>query len=263
MRVATGDRRQRLEVRLDPRAGSLFAARETEAEVEVILCRRDPGTRTAHAALVCLQFLGRGLRDTDHGHVARLQMWDDAVECVRDRRAGRAAGFIVGAEHEVVDDKLTATVEQLCQRPRAVVGVEGVFLLDRDPWQLPPLTRQFVAQARVLLLVHEELLPRRTPFVARTNPVLRHRLPSSHLLGPTEPAAQAEPAVLLSTTSRCYGRVRGHVSRHLLKTGPARPTPHRLPFDPWSARSRPYSSPMSSTRQRWSRAPIPRWSASA
>src|SRR6266702_56003 len=44
------------------------------------------------------------------------QMHDDPVEAVRDRRAGRAAGGVVGPEHEVVDEELRAPSEEVRQR---------------------------------------------------------------------------------------------------------------------------------------------------
>jgi hypothetical protein len=84
-------------------------------------------------------------------------VWDDAVDCVRYRRAGRTASLIARAEHEVVDHELRAAVEQLRQRARAVVCVEAVLLLDSDPGQLAPLPCQLVTQAGVLLLASEQL----------------------------------------------------------------------------------------------------------
>src|SRR5213596_1211630 len=87
-----GDWRQLLEDWRDPRACLLLFAREAEVEIELIVGRRHPGKAPAHAPLVRLQLFERGPRDAEHGHVARLQMGDDPVESVRDRRAGRAAG---------------------------------------------------------------------------------------------------------------------------------------------------------------------------
>jgi hypothetical protein len=45
----------------------------------------------------------------------------------------------------VVDEQLGATVEELRQRPRALVGVEPVLLLDRNPRQLAALPGELVA----------------------------------------------------------------------------------------------------------------------
>ena len=123
-------------------------------------------------ALVRLQLLERGLRHEEHRHVVRVQVRDEGVDGVRDRRVDRAAGLVARAEHEVVDEQLAAAVEELRQRARAVVGVEAVVLLDADPRQLASLARQLVAQPRVLLLADEQLLARGRPLLSRSDPVV-------------------------------------------------------------------------------------------
>jgi hypothetical protein len=52
----------------------------------------------------------------------------------------------------VVDEELGATVEELCQSPRALIGRESVLLLDQNPRQLAALPRELVGHPRVLLL---------------------------------------------------------------------------------------------------------------
>ena len=104
----------------------------------------------------------------------RVQVRDEAVDAVRDRGVDRAASLVARAEHEVVDEQLTAAVKELRERPRAVVGVEAVLLLDADPRQLASLARQLVAQSRVLLLAGEQLLARGRPLVSRSDPVAGH-----------------------------------------------------------------------------------------
>ena len=78
-------------------------------------------------------------------------MRERAVDGVGHRRAGRAAGLVARAEHEVIDEQLGAAVEQLRQRARAFVRLEAVLLLDANPGQLAPLPGQLVTQAGVLL----------------------------------------------------------------------------------------------------------------
>ncbi len=79
----------------------------------------------------------------------------DPVEPIGNRRAAWATLRPVWSEHEVVDEQLGATVEELRQRPRALVGVEPVLLLHRHPRQLAPLAGDLVAEPRVLLLAGE------------------------------------------------------------------------------------------------------------
>src|SRR5207247_7501942 len=103
-----------------------------------------------------------------------------AVETVRDRRAGRTAGRVVGPEHEVVDEELRAPSKEVWQRGAAFVGLECVLLVDPDPRQLLPSPRQLVAAPRQLLLRLKQLAPRRKPLFTCPGLVLGHR--SSPLL---------------------------------------------------------------------------------
>jgi hypothetical protein len=76
----------------------------------------------------------------------------------------------------VVDEQLSAAVEQLRQRPRALVGLEAVLLLDRDLGQLAALPCELVANPGVFLLALEQLLASRLPFLTAADLVLRHRI---------------------------------------------------------------------------------------
>src|SRR5713226_5705280 len=84
---------------------------------------------------------------------------DGAVEAVRDRRAGRTPCRVLGAEHEVVDEELRASPEQIGEGRRARVGREAVLLVNADPGQLLPPPRQLVAAPRQRLLGLEQLQP--------------------------------------------------------------------------------------------------------
>src|SRR5688500_10827539 len=103
-------------------------------------------------------------------------MEEDAVERVRDRRAGRTPRLEVGPEHEVVDDQLRAPAEQVFERSAPLVGLEPVLLVDPDPGQLLPPPRQLVAPPCKLLLGLQQLEPRCTPFFTCSGLVLGHRL---------------------------------------------------------------------------------------
>src|SRR5207248_7124210 len=75
----------------------------------------------------------------------------------------------------VVDEQLRAAGEEVGQGLRPGFGIERVVLLDRDPGQLAPPPGQVVPAARELLLVLQELVARRLPFLLRPDPVLGHR----------------------------------------------------------------------------------------
>jgi hypothetical protein len=68
----------------------------------------------------------------------------------------------------VVDEQLRTTAEKVRERGAALVGVEGVLLVDADPRQLLPLARELVTAAGVLLLGGEQLAPRCLPFLTRS-----------------------------------------------------------------------------------------------
>jgi hypothetical protein len=52
------------------------------------------------------------------------------VDDVRDRRAGWTPRSVVGPEHEVVDEELRASAEEVCQRGVPLIDRESVLLVD-------------------------------------------------------------------------------------------------------------------------------------
>src|SRR4051812_50077475 len=106
-----------------------------------------------------------------------MQVRERAVDGVGHRRAGRAAGLVAGAEHEVVDEQLAAAVEQLRQRARAFVRLEAVLLFDANPGQLAPSPGQFVTQAGLLPFPSEPPLPGNPPLPPAPRPRVRAPAP--------------------------------------------------------------------------------------
>src|SRR5205807_9134453 len=82
----------------------------------------------------------------------------DAVEMVRPKRAMRATFLPARPEHEVIDEELALTAEQISERHLARRPLENVFLFDFDPGQLATLQVQFVAQFRELLFFNQKFL---------------------------------------------------------------------------------------------------------
>src|SRR6516165_3980094 len=103
-----------------------------------------------------------------------IEVHDYAVEIVRPTRAMRATGIPIRTEHEVIDDQLTAAVEQLRQGRVSLRALEYISLVHALPGQLAALLAQPIAQARELLLLDQELLARSDPFVVRNDLVLCH-----------------------------------------------------------------------------------------
>jgi hypothetical protein len=158
-----------------PLALLLLGEPDVKVEVEVAAERGRPGKRPAHPPLVRLQLRKRRARDRPEHHVMVGQVDDESVEAVRDSRAGRTPRRVVGPEHEVVDEKLRAPSEEVCQRGAPLIGLESVLLVDPNPRQFLPPPRQLVAAPRELLLRLEQLEPRCQPLFTCPSLVLRHR----------------------------------------------------------------------------------------
>src|ERR1043166_2371004 len=84
---------------------------------------------------------------------------------------------VIGPEHEVVDEELRTSAEEIGEGRLPLLGLETVLLADPDPGQLLPPPRQRIPLPGVLLLPLEQLEPRGEPLVTRPGPVLRHRAP--------------------------------------------------------------------------------------
>src|ERR1700730_9628583 len=158
-----------------PLALLFLGERDVEVEVEFPAERGRPGEAPAHPLLVRPQLRERRPRHRRKRDVVVGQVDDQAVEPVRNRRAGRASRRVVGPEHEVVDKKLRSPSEEVRQRGAPLVGLESVLLVDPNPRQLLPPPRQLVAAPRKLLLRLEQLEPRCEPIFTCPGHVLRHR----------------------------------------------------------------------------------------
>src|SRR5207245_2799976 len=111
----------------------LLGVRCLEVEVEVAVERRRPGEGPAHPPLVILQFCERSPRHRTERDVVIREVDNEAVEAVRDRRAHRAACRELGPKHEVIDEELRASSEEIGEGGFALVGLEAVLLVDSNP----------------------------------------------------------------------------------------------------------------------------------
>src|SRR5215471_2014470 len=127
-----------------------------------------------------------------------IEVHDYAVEIVRPTRAMRATGIPIWTEHEVIDDQLTAAVEQLRQGLVSVRPLEYIILAHALPGQLAALLAQPIAHARELLLLDQELLARSDPFVVRYDLVLCH----CDLLRPHGTPRTPNPSLILPELSK-------------------------------------------------------------
>src|SRR5918996_2539306 len=175
----------------------LLGEPDAEVDVEVAAERGRPGEGPPHPPLVRLQLRKRRPRHRRKRDVVVGQVDDEAVEAVRDRRAGRTPRRVVGPEHEVVDEELRAPSEEVCQRGAPLVDLKSILLVDPDPRQLLPPPRQLVAAPCELLLRLEQLDPRCEPLLPCPGHVLRHR---SSLLLRVSFSVRALPSRVRSTS---------------------------------------------------------------
>src|SRR6266511_4854098 len=89
-------------------------------------------------------------------------------------RAALATLLPSWSEHEMHDDQLAASIEEVGERLLAVRPVEAIPLLHPDPGQLAALPAQLIAQPGEGLLLAQVLLARREPLVSRHDAVGLH-----------------------------------------------------------------------------------------
>src|SRR6266545_1079644 len=157
----------------------LLGQRKTEVEGEVGVVGGDVGELPAHPPLVGGQPLDRRAREAEQRHVAVAQVDERAVEPVAQvGAAGAGAEGVVGAEHDVVGKQLRAPVEELGEGLLAVLGVELVLLLDRDPGEIEALSLDLLVSLRLLGLELGELVSGRLPLLAGSDLMFRHLISS-------------------------------------------------------------------------------------
>src|SRR6476620_5571296 len=100
-----------------------------------------------------------------------------AVEMIGEKGAARAAFAPIRTEHEVIDDQLAASVEEIAENLLPRRRVEDIVLFEFDPGQCAPLSAELIAGLGERLLVCEMRLPRRDPFVAGYDLVLHDQTP--------------------------------------------------------------------------------------
>jgi hypothetical protein len=165
----------RVEIVLDgPRPLLLRSERDLKVVVEVAFERRRPREAPPHPPLVRLQHRERRPRHRAEHDVVIREVDREAVEAVGDRRARRTPRGVLGPEHEVVDEQLRASPEEVRQRGAALVTFEYILLVEPDPGQCLPLAGELVAVPRQRLLSVKELEPGGEPLFTCSDLVLGH-----------------------------------------------------------------------------------------
>jgi hypothetical protein len=85
---------------------------------------------------------------------------------IRNDRAAGATLLPVWAEHEMIDEQLTASVEEIPEGHLTVRPIEDVFLFNFYPWQLAAPCAQLILESRDFFFLSEELFARLDPLVS-------------------------------------------------------------------------------------------------
>src|SRR5271165_4157679 len=142
----------------------IFRKRHLVVVVEIAVERRYPRKPPSHALLERLNLRNGRTRDDRKRRIALFQVYPCAVKVVCQERATRAALLPSRTEHEVIDNQLASSLEQLGQRYLARRSFEDVALLHLLPWKLAALAAQFVTQPGEFFLLLQERFSRRQPF---------------------------------------------------------------------------------------------------
>ena len=156
-RLSVGHRRFAAIVVFDA-AAALFLRREPDIEimVEIAVGRRSPIEGPAHPPLKLLQLCEWCAGNSREGDIVIFKMHGDAVEAVGDRGAGRAAGRVIRSEHEMIDEKLRATLEKGRERNLAPLGLKAIILLHLHPGQFLAAGGNLVAAPGQLLFLFQQ-----------------------------------------------------------------------------------------------------------
>ncbi len=134
--------------------------RDVEVVVEVAAVGGVPRERPPLARFVVLDLGDRRARDVDERGVADVEMLEESARhLVRSRGTARAPVVPLRVEHEVADDELAATVEEVEQGRSSVRTFEAVVLLDFLHRQSTSICGELVAFVREGLLLDEERFP--------------------------------------------------------------------------------------------------------
>ena len=103
-----------------------------KVEVELASIRRYPLEPPAHASLKPFDLGLRRPRDRDECDVVMFKVDTSAVDMIGQKRAAFAALLPSRSEHEMVDNQLAASIEQVGQPLLSVRAIELVLFVNLD-----------------------------------------------------------------------------------------------------------------------------------
>src|SRR5215831_14960057 len=141
--------------------------RNVEVVVERGAERGDPGEGPSHATFERFDLLPWRAGYRGEGGISCGEMDDRAGEVIGEVRAVFAALLPVRIEHEVIDDELPMTSEEIAQRRLPLRALEDVLVLDLDHRKAPAFRGERITLSTPFLLPDQQLFARLEPFRSR------------------------------------------------------------------------------------------------
>src|ERR1700728_896715 len=101
-----------------------------------------------------------------------VEMRQRAIDMVREEGATGAARLPAGSQHEMIDDQLMTSVEQVGEGLAAFRRVENIVLVQLDPWESLPRGAYLVAQPSFFFFLLHQRLAGGQPFFAGNDGML-------------------------------------------------------------------------------------------
>src|ERR1700730_9035036 len=98
-----------------------------------------------------------------------FEMRERAVDMIGQERATRTTLLPFRTEHEVIDNQLAASVEEIRKTLFSFGAIEDVLLRDFDPWELSALCTERVSPTCKFFFLLKQLFPSSKPRRFRDN----------------------------------------------------------------------------------------------
>src|SRR5580692_7965892 len=147
----------------------LRGSRRLEVIIEVDAERRHPGEEPAHPFFERGDLRPRRTRHCGKRNIMMLKVLTGPIDVIAQKRATATTLLPPRSEHEVIDDELAASLEQIRERHLPVRPFEEIGLVDLHPGQLTSLPAHFIVFSRGFLLFDQEPPAGSDPFLLRYN----------------------------------------------------------------------------------------------
>src|SRR6185369_5323127 len=106
-----------------------------------------------------------------HGDVASGEMRNDVIEAVSPEGTAMAGRLGLWRIHEMIDDELAPTGEEIAEALGAIRCLEAIILGDPHPGEIAPGLAQLFAQLGKILFHQQQALACLEPFLLRDDTV--------------------------------------------------------------------------------------------